>query len=100
MVADHFIDNEAQELFAKLRIEIGLFRQGPQPGDLTFLAIRIGGRQRDLRLILTDRLRDPKPLGQHVDQRGVDIVDAAAKDRELRIVRRVGVRFIGHILQS
>ena len=112
VVADHLVDDEAQELLAELRVEIGLFRQRPQPRDLSEFAIGIGGRQGCARLVLADRLRDPEPFGQHVDDRGVDIVDALAKRGQRRIgpgFRRRGgkscrnrraLRFVRHRARS
>ncbi len=81
-MADHFLDDEAQELLGELGIELGICRQLPQPGDLPLLAARIGGGQAVLGLVGADRLGDAEALGEDVDQRGVDIVDAGAEAGE------------------
>lgn len=81
---DHFIDDEAQELFGKFRIEVCIFGKLAHPGDLAFLAPRIGWWQIVFGLVPADGFGDAKPLCQHMDQRNVDIVDARAisgKDR-------------------
>jgi hypothetical protein len=38
MMADHFIDDETQELLGEIGIEIGVPRQLPQPLDLSLFA--------------------------------------------------------------
>lgn len=90
MVADHFIDHEADEFLAEFGIEIGLRRQLAQPGNLPRLAVRIGGGQGGARLVFAHSLGDAEAFGQHVDQRGVDIVDAAAEAGKLGIGGRIG----------
>jgi len=85
MVPDHLFDDESQEFLPKLGVELGLGGQGAQPGDLLFLARGIGSRQVAARLVMSDRLRDPEPLGQHVNESCVDIVDALPIARENRI---------------
>ena len=78
MMADYFLDDEAQELFAKIRVQLRLCRQLAQPGDLAFLARGVRWGQGMCGLIGAHRLGDAKPFGQHMDQRGIDIVDAGA----------------------
>lgn len=96
MVADHFIDDEAKEFLGKLGIKIGLFRQFAQPCDLACFTVRIGGGKGDLRLVFAHRLRDPEPLGQDMDQRGIDIVDALAEGCEHRIGLMRVLRIMRH----
>jgi len=112
VVANHFVDDEAQEFLGEFGVEIGLFRQFAQPCDLALFARGIGGRQGHARLVFAYRLSDPEPLGEHVNDRRVDIVDAFAIGREHGVERgrgcalrwillRVGsVRVVGHGLQS
>ncbi len=76
MMADDFINDEAQKLLGEVRIKPRIFRKAPQPRNLALLAARIGRRQRGLRLVAADILRDLEPLGEHEHERGVDIVDA------------------------
>ena len=78
MVADHLVDDEAQELLGEFGVEIGLRRKLAQPLDLALLAPRIGGGKPRLGLVAPDRLGDLKPLGEQEDERGVDPVDALA----------------------
>ena len=89
VVADHLVDDEAQEFLAEFGIEIGLARQRAQPFDLPRLAVGIGGGQVDLRLELADRLRHLEPFGEHIDERRVDIVDALTVAAELIVHSRL-----------
>ncbi len=82
MVADHFIDDEADELLAEVGIEVRLFRQLAQAHDLALLASRIGGGQVLFGLVGAHGLGDPEAFRQHVDEGGVDIVDARAETGE------------------
>ena len=89
--------DEPQELFREHRIETRVDRQGPQPRDLQLLARRVGGRQPDLCLVTTHVLGDLEPLGQEMDQRGVDVVDARPVARQLFVGRDAGLgAFVGH----
>ena len=85
MVADDFVDDEAEELLAELGVEVGACRQRPQPRDLGLLTPRVGGRERVVGLVKPHGLGDAEALRQHVDDRGVDVVDAAAVARQHRI---------------
>ena len=60
-----------------------------QPGDLLGLAVGVHRRQADLRLVAPDRLGDLEPLGEQVDERGVDVVDARPVRAQL-LVDRLG----------
>ena len=96
VMADDLVDHEADEGFAELGVELGVDGEGAQAFDLTRLAARVAGGEAGLRLVLADRLGDAEPLRQHVDQRGVDVVDALAVGREHRI-GLLGLRFAGHM---
>lgn len=76
MVADHLVDDEAQELLRKFRVEIGFDGELAQPGDLALLTHRIGGGQVGLGLEPPDRLGDLEPFGEKEYQGRVDPVDA------------------------
>ncbi len=93
MVPDHLVDDEPQELLAKVRIELSIRRQRAQPGDLAVFARRVGSGQGMFRLVGADRLGDAEAFRQHVDQRGVDIVDAGAEAGQNGIGRG---RSVGH----
>ena len=95
MVANDLVDHEAQEFLAELRVQIGFGRQAAQAVYLFTLAGRIGGGQGGAGLVPADRLGDAEPFGQHVDQRGVDVVDALAIAGQHRVaVSRIGR--VGH----
>jgi hypothetical protein len=76
MMADHFVDNEAQEFFREHRVEVRVRRELAQPRDLAFFAAGVGGGQGVFGLETAHRLRDLESLGEHEHQRRVDIVDA------------------------
>jgi octaprenyl-diphosphate synthase len=78
MVADHFIDDEAQEFFAEVGVELGVFGQFAQAGDLAFFAAGVAGGQGVGGFVFADRLCDAESFGQHVDEGRIDIVDAGA----------------------
>src|SRR5690606_25067697 len=96
VVADHFLDHEADELLAELGIELGVDRQRAQALDLARLASGIARFEPGLRLVLADRLGDAESLGEHVDQRGIDVVDALAVGRQDRVLA-LRLRFAGHV---
>ena len=50
MVADHFVDDEAEELLAEFGVEIGFDRERAQPLDLAPSRAGIGGGQAGLAL--------------------------------------------------
>lgn len=81
-MTDYLVDDEAQELFPELGVEVRIRRQFAQPLDLASFPIGIGRRERDLGLVLTHGLRDAEAFGQHVNERRIDIVDALAIGRE------------------
>ena len=45
VVLDDFLDDEGQEFLGEFGVEIGLLRKIGEPGDLRFLADRVGGGQ-------------------------------------------------------
>ncbi len=83
MVADHFIDDEAQELLGEVRVELGLLCKPPQPRNLLGFALRICWRQPGGCLEGADLLGDLEPLGEQVNEGRVDVVDAPAIVPEL-----------------
>jgi octaprenyl-diphosphate synthase len=85
VMADHLVDDEAQELLGKIGVKLGCLGQIAQAGDLALLAARVGGRQAMLGLVRAHRLRDLEPFGEQEDERRVDIVDALAKAFELLV---------------
>jgi octaprenyl-diphosphate synthase len=85
MMADHFVDDEAQEFFGEVGIELCILRQFAQAGNLAIFARGIGSGQAGLRLVTPHCLRHLKPFGEHEDQSRVDIVDALAIMLQLQI---------------
>ena len=85
MMMDHLGHDEAQELLGEDRVESGLLGERPQPRDLSVLALGIGGRQPDRSLVTADVLGDLEPLGEQVDQGGIDVVDARSVLVELLV---------------
>src|ERR1700728_487387 len=83
VMADHFLDDEGQELFREIGIELGVLGQRAQPGDLHLLACGIGGRKAVRGLILAHRLGAFEALGQEMDQRRIDIVDTVPQPVKL-----------------
>ncbi len=51
VMADHLVDDEAQEFLREVRIEMRRLGEPAQPRDLLLLAPRIGGRQLRLGLV-------------------------------------------------
>ena len=45
MMADNFIDDEAEEFLSEIGIELGIFGQFAQAGNLVLLASGVGGGQ-------------------------------------------------------
>ncbi len=85
MVPDHLINDEAQEFFAEIGIELSVFGQFPQPLDLAVFTRGVRGGEGVLGLVGTHRLGDTEAFGKDVDQRGIDIVDGGAKRSEGQI---------------
>lgn len=86
MVADHFVDDEAQELLAEIGVEMRVAGQRAQAADLFVLARRVSGRQAVFGLVAAHRLRHLEAFGKQEDERGIDIVDALAKGGQ-RLIR-------------
>ena len=85
MMMNHFGDDESQKLLGEDRIEPSFERQGTEARDLPIFAFGIGSRQTDLGFVPAHSLGDLEPLGQQMDQRRVDVVDAGAIRGELII---------------
>src|SRR5579862_597803 len=94
VVADDFRDDEVQEFLGEIRIELGGLGELAKARDLGGLARRIGGRQAVLGLVAAHRLRALEALGQDMDQRRVDVVDAVAQAQELWIGHGPGFRHL------
>jgi len=90
VVANHLLDDEAQELLAEFGIELRLHGELAKARDLAAFAVGIGRGERVLRLVPANCLRNAKAFGQHVDDGGIDIVDALAISRQHGIGTVVG----------
>ena len=77
--SEESFDRVARLISQIFGVEIGIDRQPLHPRDLLFLTARIGRGQVGLRLVLADGLGDLEALGQHEDERSIDIVDALPK---------------------
>lgn len=77
-MADDFIDDEAQELFRELRIEIGREGEGAQPRDLSGFTRWISGGEAACGFVASDGLGDLEAFGKHENEGGINIVDALA----------------------
>lgn len=96
-MVDHFVDHETDELLSEIRVQVRVFGQFAQAGYLAFLAAGVGRGQVRLRLVFAHRLGDPEALGEHVDQRCIDIVDAGAEAGENRVRGSDSLRgFLSH----
>lgn len=98
MVPDDLVDDEGQELLGELRIELGFDGQLAQPCDLALFAGRVSRRQLVCCLEPPDPLGVLEPLGEQMDEGGIDVVDARANFLELGVGQRVGFhsrRFYG-----
>src|SRR5690606_6711688 len=81
-----------EPLLGELGIEMRLLRDRPQPGDLLTLASGVRGWHPARRLEPADRLGGLEPLGEQVDERRIDVVDAlpVAPEFGTRVVGRLG----------
>src|SRR6185295_16643334 len=85
MMADDFGDDEVQELLREIGVELGGLGELAQARDLLRLARRVGGRQAMRRLELAHGLRALEALGEQVNERCTDIVDAVAQALQFRL---------------
>jgi hypothetical protein len=70
------VGKEAKKTFTEIRVEFRLFREMPKArGPVAFLS-SLGLRGPDVGLAASDGLRDLEPLGEEMDERPIDVVDA------------------------
>ena len=93
MMPDHLVDDEAQELFGEFGVEVGFLGQLAQARDLAFLATGVRRGERVFGLVAAHRLGGAKAFGKDVDQRGIEVIDGAAKAGQHGIGRG---RLFGH----
>ena len=58
VVTDHLGDHKPKEALAEAGIEVGLFGEPPESGDLDLLAVGISGRETSCSLVFADGLGD------------------------------------------
>src|SRR5690606_28827035 len=74
--------HELEPLLRELRVEVRRLGELAQPRDLLLLARGIRGRHVVRGLELADLLRGAEALGEQIDERGVDVVDASAQAQQ------------------
>ena len=83
VVADDFGDHEGEEFLSKIRVETGLFGEGPQAGNLTSLTGRISGWQFVEGFNVADTLSAAEAFSEDMDEGRVNIVNRLARSGEL-----------------
>jgi hypothetical protein len=76
VLPNDFIDDKGQKLLGKVWVEFADRRETPQATHLLRFSAGIARGQPVLRLQFADSAGTTEPLRQHVDDRGIDIVDA------------------------
>jgi hypothetical protein len=74
-MSNDFTNNKGQELLGEVRVEFADRREMPQTADLLGFPAGIARRQSVPGLQSADRVGTSEPLRQHVDDRGIDIID-------------------------
>ncbi len=62
VVTDHLGDHKSKETLAEAGVEVGLFGEPPESGDLDLLTVGISGRETSCSLVLADSLGDLETL--------------------------------------
>jgi hypothetical protein len=75
-MSNDFTNDKGQELLAKVWIEFADRREMPQTADLLRFPAGIARGQFVPGLKFADRVGTSEPLRQHVDDRGIDVIDA------------------------
>jgi hypothetical protein len=76
MMPNDFTNDQGQELLGKVWVEFADSREMPQTAGLLGFPSGVARGQSVLGLQFADRVGTPEPLCQHVDDRGIDIIDA------------------------
>jgi hypothetical protein len=76
VLPNDFTNDKGQEFLGKVWVEFTDRREMPQTADLLGFPAGIARGQSVPGLQFADSLGTPKAFGQHVDDRGIDIVDA------------------------
>ena len=86
---NHLGDNEVEPLLCEFGVEVRVFGERAQARDLAHLAVGVARGHAVLGLQFADLLRATKPLGEHVNERGVDVIDAAAQREQRSLWRSI-----------
>src|SRR5699024_12685637 len=81
VVADHFGDDEVEELLREHRVEAGFFGEGAQPGDLLLFPAGIRGGKAGAGFELAHFLRAFEPCGEQGQERWGEVVETHADAR-------------------
>jgi hypothetical protein len=73
---NHVTNDKNQELLGKVRVELADGREVPQATDLGGFPSGVARGQPVPGLQFANREGTPEPLRQHVDDRGINIIDA------------------------
>jgi hypothetical protein len=80
---NNLTNDKGQELFGKIWVELADSREMPQTADLLGFSAGIARGQSVPGLQFADCPGTPEPLRQHVDDRGIDIINAAPQVSKL-----------------
>jgi hypothetical protein len=83
VLPNDFMNDKGQEPLGKVGVEFADRREMPQPADLLGFSSGVARGQFVPRFQFSHGTGTPKPLRQHVDDRGVDIVDAVPQVAKL-----------------
>lgn len=83
VVTNDLANDEGEEFFREIGIEPGSLCEFAQTRDLRGFTVRIRCGKTGGSLEFAHGLRLTKALGEHVDQRGIDVVDALAVQFQL-----------------
>ena len=79
VVANDLTNDKCEKFFSKIRVQMCVSCQLAQAFDLPGFPIRVCGWQAGTRLEFANSLGAAEPLCQHMNQGGVDIVDAGTQ---------------------
>jgi hypothetical protein len=83
VLPNDFINDKAEKLLGKVWVELAGRREVPQMAHLLGFSAGVARGQPVLRLQFADRAGTTKPLRQHVNNRGIDIIDAVPQISKL-----------------
>jgi hypothetical protein len=84
VLPNDFMNDKGQEVLGKVWVKFADLREMPQTTELLGFSVGIARGQSVPRLQFADSAGTPKPLRQHVNDRGIDIVDAVPQVAKFR----------------